>query len=96
MWLKKLELKVEKVFNQQISKSWELLVEVMCGLSEEESREINEQEDEKGKSFWSNDRSSKSERRYQLVVRLKTIEYKKDFFCDLSSTTSFHLHCLKI
>ena len=50
-WLKKPELNVEKVFNWQISRSWELLVEVTYGLSEEESRKIGEQEDKKGKCF---------------------------------------------
>ena len=34
------------------------------------------------------ERSSKSERRYQLVVRLKAIEYKEDFLCYLSFTSS--------
>ena len=42
----------------------------------------------KGKCFWLKDRSSKSERRYWLVVRLKAIKYKENFFCYLSSTTS--------
>ena len=32
----------------------------------------------------------KSECRYQLVVRLKAIKYKKDCLCYLSSTSSFH------
>ena len=41
------ELKVEKVFKRQISRSWELLMEVTCGLSEEGSRETNEQEYER-------------------------------------------------
>ena len=36
-------------------------------------------------------RSSKSERRYRLVVRLKAIEYKENFLCYLSSTAS-HFH----
>ena len=45
--LRRPELKVEKVFKRQISKSWELLMEVTCGLSEEESRETNEQEYER-------------------------------------------------
>ena len=50
-----------------------------------------------GKCFWSKDRSSKSERRYRLVVRLKAIKYKEDFLCYLSSTASlasrpFHSH----
>ena len=46
-WLKRPELNVEKVFNCQISRSWELLIEVMCGLSEERSHETNKQEDER-------------------------------------------------
>ena len=51
MWLRRPELKVEEVFNRRISRSWELLVEVMCGLSEEESVEINKQEDERENTF---------------------------------------------
>ena len=39
------------MFNQQISKNWELLVEVMYELSEKRSREINEQDDGKKKCF---------------------------------------------
>ena len=46
-WLGRPELKVEKVFKRQISRSWELLMEVTCGLSEEGSRETNEQEYER-------------------------------------------------
>ena len=46
-WLRKPELKVKKIFKRQISKSWELLMEVTCGLSEEELRETNEQEHER-------------------------------------------------
>ena len=88
MWLKRPELKVKKVFNWQISRNWELLVEVMCGLSKERSREINDKKEEKEKYFWLKDRSLKSERRYGLVVRLKAIKCKKDFLCYLSSTAS--------
>ena len=44
MWLRRLKLKVEKVFKRQISRSWKLLMEVMYGLSEERSRETNKQE----------------------------------------------------
>ena len=36
------------------------------------------------------ERSSKSECRYWLVVRLKAIEYKEDCLCYLSSTSSLH------
>ena len=39
------------MFNQQITRSWELLVEVMCDLSEESLHETNEQEDEKKSVF---------------------------------------------
>ena len=43
------------------------------------------------------EKSSKSERRYWLVVRLKAIEYKENFLCYLSSTANlafrpFHLY----
>ena len=34
------------------------------------------------------ERSLESEHRYRLIVRLKVIEYKEDFFCYLSSTAS--------
>ena len=50
-WLRKPELKVKEVFNQQISRRWELLVEVTCRLSKEGSREINQQEDERESAF---------------------------------------------
>ena len=50
-WLRRPESKVEKVFNRQISRSSELLMEITCGLSKESSREIHEQEDEKEKCF---------------------------------------------
>ena len=42
-WLRRLELKVEKVFKQQISRSWKLLMEVTCGLGKGRSCETNEQ-----------------------------------------------------
>ena len=51
MWLRKPELKVKGVFNQQISRSWKLLVEVTGGLSKEGSREINKQEDKRESAF---------------------------------------------
>ena len=44
----------------------------------------------KGKLLLIEDRSLKSERRYRLVVRLKAIEYKEDYLCYLSSTSSLH------
>ena len=44
----------------------------------------------KGKVFLIEDRSSKSKRRYRLVVRLKAIEYKENCLCYLSSTSIFH------
>ena len=50
-WLRRPKLKVKEVFNWQIFRSWELLVEVMCGLSEEGLHEINEQEDESESAF---------------------------------------------
>ena len=96
MWLKRPKLKIEKVFNQQISKSWELLVEVTCGLSEERLCEINDKEDEREKCFWLKARSSKSKHRYQLVIRLKAIKYKEDCFWYLSSTASLHLYSPKM
>ena len=46
----------------------------------------------KVKCIWLKNRSSKSERRYWFVVRLKAIEYKEDFLCYLCFTTSLHLH----
>ena len=56
-------------------------------LSEEWSYKINEQEDEREVLLI--ERSSKLERRYWLVVRLKAIKYKEDFLYYLSSPTSF-------
>ena len=50
-WLRRPELKVKKVFNRQISRSWELLVEVTCGLSKKGLRKTNEQEAEKKSDF---------------------------------------------
>ena len=50
-WLRRPELKVEEVFNWQIFRSWELLVKVTWGLSEEGSREINEQENKRESAF---------------------------------------------
>ena len=46
-WLRRPELKVEKMFKRQISRSWELLIEVMCGLNEEGLCETKEQGDER-------------------------------------------------
>ena len=88
-WLEDPELNVGDAFNQQISGRRGSADWSHVQLSEEGSRENNELKG-KGKSafFWSKDRSSSLERRYQLVVRLKAIEYKEDFLCYLSSTSS--------
>ena len=58
-------------------------------LSEEGSRENNELKG-KGESAFNRRIIFKSERRYQLVVRLKAIKYKEDCLCYLSSTSSLH------
>ena len=50
-WLRRSELKVKKVFNWQMSRSWELLIEVTYGLSEKGSRKTNKQKDEKESTF---------------------------------------------
>ena len=42
IWLKKPALNTEEVFNQQIFRGREILMEVICGLSEKESGEVNE------------------------------------------------------
>ena len=61
MWLRRPELKVKKVFNQQIFRSWELQVEVTYGLSKEGSRKINKEEDEKESAFdWKIDLQSQN------------------------------------
>ena len=44
----------------------------------------------KSKVLLIENRSLNSERRYWLVVRLKAIEYKEDYLCYLSSTSSLH------
>ena len=51
MWLRRSELKVKKMFNQQIFRKREVLIEVMYGLSEEELYEINKLEDKKESAF---------------------------------------------
>ena len=58
----------------------------MCKLSKQKSRVINELEDEREVLLIK--RSLRLERRYWLVVRVKTIRYKEDFLCYLSSTVS--------
>ena len=58
-------------------------MEVMHGLNKEGLREINKLKDKRESIFIK--KSSKSERRYQLVVRLNAIKYKEDFLCYLSS-----------
>ena len=50
-WLRRPELKVKKVFNWQVYRRWEQLMEVTCELSKERSREINEQENDKETAF---------------------------------------------
>ena len=40
--LKRPNLKIKKVFNWQISKEREVLIEIICRLSEDGSREVNE------------------------------------------------------
>ena len=67
-------------------------------LNEEESHEFNDPEGEKEMLLIK--RFLESEHRYQLVIRLKAIECKENFFCYLSSTTSlvfrlFYLRSLK-
>ena len=89
-WLARPELNVGDVFNRQISVGSKSVDWNHVRLSEEGSSEINVQEGEWESAFWSKDRSSKSERRYRLVVRLKAIEYKEDCLCSLSSTSSLH------
>ena len=61
-------------------------MEVMCELSEEGSYAVNELEGEKQVLLIK--RSSKSERRYWLIVKLKAIKYKEDFVYYLSFTIS--------
>ena len=53
-------------------------MEFTCEFSEKRSREINKLKDEKDSVFIKI--SSKLELWYQLVIRLKAIEYQKNFF----------------
>ena len=55
-----------------------MLMEITYGLSEKRLHEINELKDESKSAFI--EKSSKSEYKYWLIVRLKAIKYKKDFF----------------
>ena len=55
-----------------------MLIEVIYRFSKKESREINKLEDEK--KMFSIERFSKSEGKYWLIVRLKAIKYKENFF----------------
>ena len=48
-WLRRPELKIKKVFNQQISRKRQMLMEVMYRLSEKGLREVNELETNRGK-----------------------------------------------
>lgn len=49
--LKRPGLKIEEVFNWQISKGKKVLMEIICKLSKEGSNKINELEDEKKNAF---------------------------------------------
>ena len=90
MWLERPELNIGDAFNRQIRwkrKRWLKSRAVkQGGVTWDQCAE-----GWMGKCFWSKDRSLKSERKYQLVVRLKAIEYKEDCLCYLSSTSSLHL-----
>ena len=90
-WLGRPELNVGDAFNRQISgeggKRWLKSRAVKRGWVTWDQWARGWM----GKCFWSKDRSSKSEWRYRLVVRLKAIEYKEDYLCYLSSTSSLHL-----
>ena len=50
-WPRRPELEAKEVFNWQISKRREVLIEVMCELNKKGSREINKQEDKKESTF---------------------------------------------
>lgn len=54
-----------------------MLIEVTYGLSKKRLREINELKNERKSAFI--EKSSKSEYKYWLVVRLNAIKYEKDF-----------------
>ena len=54
------------------------MIEFIYGLSKKRSHEINKLKNKKESVFIKI--SSKSEYKYWLVVRLKAIEYKEDFF----------------
>ena len=70
-----------------------MLVEITYKLNKEKSRKVNELEDKREVLLIK--RSSKSECRYWLVVRLIAIKYKKNFLCYLFSIASLHLYSLK-
>ena len=76
-WLRRPELNVEGVTWQHVTKKAVKQKEVMWGQKAGGWRKMLLIE-----------RSSKSKRRYRLVVRLKAIEYKENFLCYLSSTAS--------
>ena len=59
----------------------------MCGLNKERLHKIDKLKDER--ESVSINKSSKSEYRYWLVVRLKAIEYKENF----SHYLSFYFYC---
>ena len=83
-WLEKPELNVGNVFNWQISGRRGSVDWNHVQLSEEGSCEFNESE----RKVLLIGRSSKSECKYWLVVRLKAIEYKENFLYYLSSIAS--------
>ena len=85
-WLRRPELNVGDVFNRQISGRKRSAHWSYVRLSEEGLLEFNKQESEREVLLIR--RSSKLERRYWLVVRLKAIEYLENFLYYLSSTTS--------
>ena len=87
-WLEGPELNVGDAFNWQISSGGRSACWSHVRLSKEGSRENNEQ---KKKVLLIEGWIFKSEHRYQLVVRLKTIEYREDYLCYLSSTSSLYL-----
>ena len=50
-WLRKPELKIKEVFNWQIFKEREVLMEVTCGLGKKKSHELNKFESKEENSF---------------------------------------------
>ena len=50
-WLRKPELEVEKIFNQQIFRKREVLLKIICKLSKKGLHEINKLENERESIF---------------------------------------------